>query len=434
MAAASSSYSSTSPPSSVAPAAAIAEWGRLAEIIPQPDATNGAYISVPTKVWEADRLYGKFEKKDIRVVLYRDAAYWCPYCIRIQLLLERKQIPYTLIKENMRCYGKKSAAFLQLVPSGLLPVVKIDGRVITESLDIMFEIEQQFPGAPYLRSLPVDDNDKMQAFHRYVRLERVMAGAWLNMLRKPQLRPQLGVDQFSATMDLVEGALGEFAGAFFLSTEDEGPGFVDILFAGFLERIRSSAAYWRNLDILAGRRQLAAWFASMEAWTPFGNHRSDDKTHILALPPQFGSVNFLDDRAELSTLIDRRRSLLVLNDGPEGAAARLTAAAAMVRNAELIVADAVRGVKGGRGDTAAMDVAFRVAAAVLADPATLEDAAVALLSAVPERARKLVAEGMRFERERCCTPRDMPVLAMEQFAGAMNWAASVLDKQEEGVV
>jgi glutathione S-transferase len=361
-------------------------------------------------------------------VLYRDAAYWCPYCIRIQLLLERKRIPYTLVKENMRCYGKKSPAFLKMVPSGLLPVVKIDGLVITESLDIMFEIERQFPGDPYVRSLPVDDNDKMQAFHRYVRLERVMAGAWLNMLRGPQLRPTLAIEQFNTTMDLVESALGEFGGPFFLSTEDEGPGFVDVLFAGFLERIRSSVAYWRNLDVMEGRRNLTAWFVAMEAWTPFANHRSDDKTHILALPPQFGPVTFLAERKEISTLIDRRRSLHMLNDGPDGSAARLAAAAAMVRNADLIVADAVRGAQGGPTDEQHVDAAFRILVAALVDPGPgkLEELEATLLAAIPVSARKVVADAMRFERERCCTPRDMPVLAMEQFAGVMNWGASVL--------
>lgn len=414
--------------SSATPAVAT-EWGRLAEIVAQPDPVNGPYISVPSKVWESDRLYGKFDKSDVRVVLYRDAAYWCPYCIRIQLLLELKQIPYTMIKENMRCYGKKSPEFLRIVPSGLLPVIRLDGRVITESLDIMFEIEQAFAGPPYERALPVDDNDKMQAFHRYVRLERVIAGAWLNMLRGPQLRPQLAIDQFNTTMDLVESAMGEFKGTFFLTTAEEGPGFVDILFVGFLERIRSSVAYWRNLDIERGRPNLAAWFAGMEAWEPFANHRSDDRTHILCLPPQFGPVKFLRERAEISTMIDRRRSLHVLNDGPEGAESRLTAAAAMVRNADLIVKDALKGAKGGKADEQYIDAAFRIVVSVLMDPARLEEAEEGLLALVPSSSRKVVAEGMRFERERCCTPRDMPVLAMHQFAGAMNWGASVLDRE-----
>jgi hypothetical protein len=34
---------------------------------------------------------------------------------------------------NMRCYGDKPPSFLSKVPSGLLPVLELDGRVVTES-------------------------------------------------------------------------------------------------------------------------------------------------------------------------------------------------------------------------------------------------------------------------------------------------------------
>jgi Glutathione S-transferase, N-terminal domain len=47
-------------------------------------------------------------------------------------------------------YGKKNPEFLKMVPSGLLPVIVLDGRVITESLDIMvhniFFAARVFPG------------------------------------------------------------------------------------------------------------------------------------------------------------------------------------------------------------------------------------------------------------------------------------------------
>ena len=61
---------------------------------------------------------------------------WCPYCHKIVLQLEEKRIPYVVEKINMRCYGDKPAEFLAKVPSGLLPVLEVDGRVITESATI----------------------------------------------------------------------------------------------------------------------------------------------------------------------------------------------------------------------------------------------------------------------------------------------------------
>lgn len=43
--------------------------------------------------------------------------------------LEEKQIPYTIEKINMRCYGDKPESFYDICPSGLLPVVEFKGKV-----------------------------------------------------------------------------------------------------------------------------------------------------------------------------------------------------------------------------------------------------------------------------------------------------------------
>ena len=82
------------------------------------------------------RLFGHAEE-DVRVTLYRDHAGWCPYCQKLWMMLELKQIPYRIERINMRSYGEKPASFLKKVPSGLLPVVELDGEIITESLVIM---------------------------------------------------------------------------------------------------------------------------------------------------------------------------------------------------------------------------------------------------------------------------------------------------------
>ena len=41
----------------------------------------------------------------------RDSAAWCPYCQKVWLQLEEKQIPYVIEKINMRCYGDKPATY-----------------------------------------------------------------------------------------------------------------------------------------------------------------------------------------------------------------------------------------------------------------------------------------------------------------------------------
>jgi glutathione S-transferase len=57
-------------------------------------------------------------------------------------MLEEKKIPYRMEKINMRSYGDKPKSFLNKVPSGLLPVIELDGRVITESAEIMMILEE----------------------------------------------------------------------------------------------------------------------------------------------------------------------------------------------------------------------------------------------------------------------------------------------------
>ena len=58
--------------------------------------------------------------------------------------LEEKRIPYRVELINMRSYGPKPQEFLERVPGGLLPALEIDGKLFTESLQIMQLIEAEF--------------------------------------------------------------------------------------------------------------------------------------------------------------------------------------------------------------------------------------------------------------------------------------------------
>lgn len=342
--------------------------------------------------------------------------------------LELKRIPHIIRKINMRCYGPKPAYFMKMVPSGLLPVIELDGaQPLTESMDIMFELERAFPDTPSL--LPTTDSERMQSFHQMLRLERVLAGAWLNWLRGPLRSSGSAESSFLYTVEAVDQALRAYGdGPFFLGGDT--PSFVDCVFAPFLERIRSSIAYWRSVDILDAERwpSLAAWFAAMEEFPLWANCRSDDLTHVLALPPQIGPCTFVGDRGRVSLAIDRARSLAVLNDGDDASAkaVRAEAAAALVNNREAVVKDALKGTgQNGRAAAAvgaAVEVGFRAAAAVLADPDRLEEleADLAAPASLGGHA-SAVAAAARYERQRACVPRDMTAAGMVQFCGAMNW-------------
>lgn len=97
-------------------------WDQLKQqILSPPDYANG-----PTTAQARLRLFGHKES-DVRVVLYRDHHAWCPYCQKVWLWLEEKQVPYKIEKVTMFCYGEKEPWFKKIVPSGMLPALSIDG-------------------------------------------------------------------------------------------------------------------------------------------------------------------------------------------------------------------------------------------------------------------------------------------------------------------
>lgn len=58
----------------------------LLERINPTDYVNGPLVISPTAERESLRLFGLSEF-DIRIVLYRDHASWCPYCHRVRVLV-----------------------------------------------------------------------------------------------------------------------------------------------------------------------------------------------------------------------------------------------------------------------------------------------------------------------------------------------------------
>jgi len=79
-------------------------WTELAALTDfNPDLING-----PTNAQSRLRLFGQSESA-VRVTLYRDNHAWCPYCQKVWLWLEEKQIPYRIEKVTMFCYGQKES-------------------------------------------------------------------------------------------------------------------------------------------------------------------------------------------------------------------------------------------------------------------------------------------------------------------------------------
>ena len=249
-------------------------WQQLAELTDFAiDPINGQ-----TNAQSTLRLFGQTEA-DVRVTLFRDNHAWCPYCQKIWLWLEEKQIPYRIQKVTMFCYGKKESWYKRKVPSGMLPAVELDGQIITESDDILIALEKVF-GVLYLgmqdrRVLPLRQ------------LERVLFRAWCSWLCYRAIFPgqeKKNRQQFIEAVVLVEEALAATPGAYFL----EEFSTADVIFTPYVERMNASLYYYKGYSLREENPRLSAWFEAMETRPTYRGTQSDFHTHVHDLPPQMG--------------------------------------------------------------------------------------------------------------------------------------------------
>jgi len=238
----------------------------------QIDRVNG-----PTNSQARLRLFGQPES-DVRVTLYRDHHAWCPYCQKIWLWLEEKQIPYRIEKVTMFCYGEKENWYKRKVPSGMLPAIELDGRIITESDDILIALEQVF--GPLGLGM---ENPQVLPLRQ---LERMLFSAWCTWLCRVSTggADQRNRNQFTRVVAQVEAALSRTPGPYFL---DEF-GTADVIFTPYVERMNASLYYYKGYSLREENPRFADWFAGMESRPTYRGTQSDFHTHVHDLPPQMG--------------------------------------------------------------------------------------------------------------------------------------------------
>jgi glutathione S-transferase len=249
-------------------------WTELEAIADLPiDPINGL-----TNAQAQLRLFGHSES-DVRVILYRDHHAWCPYCQKVWLWLEEKQIPYRIAKVTMFCYGEKESWYQRKVPSGMLPALELDGRIITESDDILLALEREFQ--PLVWSMEDATVIPLR------RLERLLFRAWCSWLCYPRRSPrddQFHQEKFTSVVAQVEAALAATPGPYFLSEFST----VDVIFTPYVERMNASLFYYKGYSLREENPHLSAWFDAMESRPTYRGTQSDFSTHVHDLPPQMG--------------------------------------------------------------------------------------------------------------------------------------------------
>lgn len=224
------------------------------------------------------RLFGRAES-EVRVTLYRDNHAWCPYCQKVWLWLEEQQIPYRIEKVTMFCYGTKESWYKRKVPSGMLPALELDGRLITESDDILIALEQVFG--------PLTLGMKAPEVLPLRRLERLLFRAWCSWLCYPtrsEREEQRNREQFVGVVGKVEDALGSTPGSYFL----EEFSTADVIFTPYVERMNASLYYYKGYSLREENPCLRDWFDAMESRPTYRGTQSDFHTHAHDLPPQMG--------------------------------------------------------------------------------------------------------------------------------------------------
>lgn len=367
----------------------------------------------PTSAQATLRLFGQTESS-VRVTLYRDHHAWCPYCQKIWLWLEERRIPYRIRKVTMFCYGQKEAWFTRLVPSGMLPALELDGRLITESDRILATLEQSFgPLGP----LGFEDPTVLQLRQ----LERLLFRAWCQWLCTPGLSAsdeQRCRQQFQRLAAAMEDALVSTPGSFLLGEE---PVTADLVFVPYLERMGASLAYYKGFLLRQEHPGIHAWFAALEMRSTYRGTQSDFHTHAHDLPPQMGGCHAsgTPQQRQLAAAIDVGPWPVGEPDpettwsGPQAAAAQ-EALGRVLRHAPTLIR---RMAAATALESPPVDAALRAALALLVPvPAVCEP---------PEG----TAAALRYLRDRISVPRDMGLHAARLLRGALE-ATARLDRSD----
>ncbi len=374
-------------------------WSELETLTDfQVDPVNG-----PTNSQSRLRLFGQHET-DVRVTLYRDHHAWCPYCQKVWLWLEEKQIPYRVEKITMFCYGEKESWYKRKVPSGMLPALELDGRIMTESDDILIALERAFG--------PLRQGMEDPAVISLRRLERLLFRAWCAWLCYPALMPQQerrNRNQFVEVVATVEQALAQTPGPYFL----EEFGTADVIFTPYVERMNASLYYYKGYSLREENPGLSAWFDAMESRSTYRGTQSDFHTHAHDLPPQMGGCW---ENGEPQTRLNQQR----VDHGPwfglpdvtypEPATSRAEALQRVIKHRANII-------RVNPADDALFDQALRCALT------TLMTGTVCTPPVGSDTA-------LRYLRDRISVPRDMSIYAAKRLREALEQTAALVGNSQ----
>ncbi|CAK0896974.1 unnamed protein product, partial [Prorocentrum cordatum] len=399
------------------------------------------------------RVFGGGEEAAKQVTLFRDSASWCPYCQKVWILLEEKQIPYNVKRVNMNCYGDKPPDFLAMQPSGQIPAAIINGAVLRSS-DQIIQTLLRMPGASQEADDALDPFDRPES-NALLSLDRTLGSGWLDWVRGGG-----NGARFMDGLQRLEEALSEDeSGPYFLG---ERFSLIDIMYTPYFERAVASLAYYLGFNIRDSERYPAInrWLDALDTRPSIQASKSDYYTHCWDLPPQIGGCNPDPRGAEVREQIDGGNWKLPLQDSWEPdwgwvppAAARREAVERLLHQPQSVARFAARGAAAAGFPPAwaeladpnarpaeewvpAVELFLRHAAALLladgadgrGDPPAEEvrRAAADAAAAVPQASRGQLAGCLEYLQKRVGVPRDMSQPAARRLRAVLGELAAGL--------
>jgi len=371
-------------------------WKELGTLIKR---IHKDFVNGPPTSQACLRLFGQPESS-VRVTLYRDHHAWCPYCQKVWLWLEEKKVPYKVKKVTMFCYGEKESWYKKICPSGMLPALELDGKLITESDYILAGLEKQF-GPLYAK---LEEPRVRQLRH----LERQLFSAWCRWLCYPsysQQDEQKKKQNFIQVAKVVDNALSSTSGPYFL----EEFSTADIIFVPYVERMNASLFYYKGFSLRDVQTfpNLSNWFDALETRDTYLGTQSDFHTHCHDLPPQMGGCYESGD--EHQEKYKKRIDSCMDFDLPESKILEPSESKNIALENVLKHKDAIIDVNPTESDK--IDQALRSALTFMM---------TGKLTSIPSDSEI----GLRYIRDRINVPRDMPIWSARRLREALEIVAA----------
>eukprot|EP00941_MAST-03F_sp_MAST-3F-sp1_P004005 g4005.t1 len=389
------------------------------------------FVNGPTSSQARLRLFNQ-PKSSVRVTLFRDHHAWCPYCQKVWLWLEEKQVPYRVSKVTMFCYGEKEKWYKRQVRSGMLPAIELDGRIITESDVILAELEKEFgPVGKDKISMHSEEAIPLR------RLERSIFSAWCRWLCYRQCGAEdeeASRTYFVRVANEVEKKLKATPGPFFLNHLS----IVDLIFLPYLERMNASLFYYKGFRLRDEKRfpYISNWFSALELRETYRGTQSDAHTHCHDLPPQMGGCyeNFSETQQKYKKMIDEgpflpsEKDYISLPDvgftEPNDSA--MIALSRVLVHRENVIDCAVKGCRQVGAKVNRNDVEkalLRTVAKMVGEEG--------ILNSENESLPSEVSIALRYMRDRINVPRDMPLWSARRMRHSLEEIAREIGGNKE---